>query len=173
MDRNAPMTNIRYLARQAFPFRGERKTEGKSNFHQLLKQRAQENSEIIEWLRKRDDKYTLPETQSEMLEAMALGMMRHISANNENAKFFTIMADETADVCNQEQLLVCIKSIKYVKIKQISKINSVGERLFNDTQRFHWNASFGKNNCRSSSSNTKEYRTENEYKYPARPWAVL
>ena len=38
------------------------------------------------------------EIQNELLEATALGMMRQISANIQNATFFTIMADETADV---------------------------------------------------------------------------
>ena len=52
------LSNIRYLARQALPLRGgdwntETKSEENSNFHQLLKLRAQENPEIIEWLRKR------------------------------------------------------------------------------------------------------------------------
>ena len=41
-------------------------------------------------------------------EAMALGMMRQISANIHNA-FFTIMAYETADVSNKEQLVICIR----------------------------------------------------------------
>ena len=64
---------------------------------------AQENLEIIEWLRKRDEKYTSPEIKKELLEALALGMMWQISANIQNATFFTIMADETADVSNKEQ----------------------------------------------------------------------
>ena len=76
--------------------------EENSNFHQLLKLRAQENPEIIEWLQKRDEKYRSPEIQNEMLEAMALGMMRQISANIQNTTFFTIMADETADLSNKE-----------------------------------------------------------------------
>ena len=83
--------------------------EENSNFHQLLKLRAQANPEIIEWLRKRDEKYTSPGIQIEMLEAMALGMMRQISANIQNATFFTIMVDETADVSNKEQLVICVR----------------------------------------------------------------
>ena len=108
----------------------ETMSEENSNFYQLLKLRAQENPAIIEWLRKRDDKYTSPEIQNEMLEAMAFGMMRQISANIQNATFFTIMADETG------------------------YLHSVSSRLFCDRRRFHWNASFGKKKCKSSSSNT-------------------
>ena len=44
-----------------------------------------------------------------MLEAMAFGMMQQIAANIRNATFFTIMADETADVSNKEQLVICIR----------------------------------------------------------------
>ena len=40
---------------------------------------------------------------------MALSMMRQISANIQNATFFTIMADETADVSNKEQRAICIR----------------------------------------------------------------
>ena len=100
------LSNIRYLARQALPLRGDWNTETmseeNSNFHQLLKLRGQENPEIIEWLRKRDGKYPSPAIQNEMLKTRALGMMRQISANIQNATFFTIMADETAGVSNKE-----------------------------------------------------------------------
>ena len=89
-----PVHNIWYLARQGLPLRGNRNTvtmsEENSNFHQLLNLRVQENPEIIEWLRKRDDKYTSPEIQNELLEAITLCMMGQISET-----FFTIMADET------------------------------------------------------------------------------
>ena len=65
-------------------------SEENSNFHQLLKLRGQENPEIIEWLRKRDETYTspVPEIPNELLEAMALGMMRQMSASIQNATFF-------------------------------------------------------------------------------------
>ena len=50
-------------------------SEENSNFHQLLNLRAQENPEIIEWLRKTDEKYTSPEFQNELLEA---NMRKHL-----------------------------------------------------------------------------------------------
>ena len=69
-------------------------SEENSNFHQLLNLRAQENPEIIAWLQKRDEKYTSPEIQNELLEGMALGMMWQIFPNIQNATFFMIMADQ-------------------------------------------------------------------------------
>ena len=104
------LSNIQYLAGHALPLRGDWNTEtmseANSNFHQLLKLRAQENPEIIEWLQKRDDKYKSAAIQNKMLESMTL--IRQISANIQNAPFFTIMADETADFSNKEQLVICI-----------------------------------------------------------------
>ena len=35
--------------------------------------------------------------------------MRDVAANIRSAKFYTIMADETADVSNTEQLVICIR----------------------------------------------------------------
>ena len=48
-----------------------------------------------------------------------------------------------------------------------------GASFFNKCiRRFNWNATFGKNKCRSRSSNTKEFPAENKFNLPARPWAA-
>jgi len=81
----AILGNTRYSARQALPLRGnwnlETGSEENSNFYQLLKLRAEENSEILDWLRRKDDKYTSPVIQNEILEAMTLCMLHKISQN--------------------------------------------------------------------------------------------
>ena len=58
---------------------------------------------------RKDDKYTSPDIQNEILEVMARCVLCEISKNIQNAAFFTVMADETADVSNKEQLVVCIR----------------------------------------------------------------
>ncbi|XP_044171572.1 uncharacterized protein LOC122955905 [Acropora millepora] len=89
------LSNVRFLARQALPLRGNWDTDSaseiNSNFYQLLKLRSEENPEISEWLSRRTEKYTSPMVQNEMLEVLALGVLREISENIQNAKFFTIM----------------------------------------------------------------------------------
>lgn len=40
---------------------------------------------------------------------MALGILREISASIQSAGFFTIMADETGDSANIEQLVLCLR----------------------------------------------------------------
>jgi len=58
------------------------------------------------------EKYISPEIQNELVEAIALGMMRQISSNIQNATFFAIMADKTADVFNKEKLVICIRWVE-------------------------------------------------------------
>ena len=49
-----------------------------------------------------------PKIPNEMIEVLALGVLREISANIQNASIYTILADESADVSNKEQVVVCI-----------------------------------------------------------------
>eukprot|EP00112_Aurelia_sp_Birch-Aquarium-sp1_P015994 Seg3588.3 transcript_id=Seg3588.3/GoldUCD/mRNA.D3Y31 product="Zinc finger MYM-type protein 1" protein_id=Seg3588.3/GoldUCD/D3Y31 len=105
--------NVRYLARQALPLRGDwkkaEKSEADSNFYQLLQLRCDEDPSIVEWLQKKTYKFTLADIQNEMLEIMALGILREIAKNIQSAVIYTIMTDESADVSNKEQLVFCIR----------------------------------------------------------------
>ena len=44
-----------------------------------------------------------------VLKALALGILRDIASNIRSSVFYTVMADETADVSNKEQLVICIR----------------------------------------------------------------
>ena len=44
-----------------------------------------------------------------MLEIMALRVLCEIARNIRNAVIYTIMADETADLSNKEQLVFCLR----------------------------------------------------------------
>ena len=54
------------------PLRGnwnqEYGSEHNSNFHQLLLLRAEEDPKIVEWLKRKQCKFTSPEIQNEMLQ---------------------------------------------------------------------------------------------------------
>ncbi|XP_066914540.1 zinc finger MYM-type protein 1-like [Clytia hemisphaerica] len=105
--------NIRFLARQSLSLRGnwneESKSELNSNFYQLLKLRALEDPRIDEWLVRKQQKYTSPEIQNEMLKTMALEIQRSLIRDIQESEFISIMADETGDVSNSEQLATCIR----------------------------------------------------------------
>ena len=44
-------------------------------------------------------------------KVLALGILKKISKQIQTAELFTIMADETADISNQEQVVICIRWI--------------------------------------------------------------
>ena len=44
-------------------------------------------------------------------KVLALGILKKISKQIQTAELLTIMADETADILNQEQVVICIRWI--------------------------------------------------------------
>ena len=76
---------------------------------QLIHLRAEDDVELVRWLKRKHYKYTSPQIQNEMLDSLALGIFQDIASSIQTAEFFSIMADETADISNQEQLVICIR----------------------------------------------------------------
>ena len=102
------LQNIAFLAHQGLPLRGDG-SEDDSNYIQLLNLRAIDDPRIIEWLQKRSDKYTSPVIQNEILKIMALKIIQKIAKSLQGSDFFTIMADETTDASNKEQVVICMR----------------------------------------------------------------
>ena len=130
------LTNARFLARQALPLRGnwdkKSKLEIDSNFHQLLLLRYENEKELQTWLDQSTEKYTSPTMQNEMLQVLALGIFKEISSSILEAEFYTVMADESADVSNKEQVVICIRWIDdnliahedFISLKPVAKCTS-------------------------------------------------
>ena len=82
---------------------------------------SNENSHICQFLFKQElvnlclltqlktDKYTSHDMQNEMVKVMALRVLRKIAGSLQSASFFTVMVDETTDVSNVEQVVVCLR----------------------------------------------------------------
>ena len=102
------LSNIRFLARQGLPLRGHG-DETDSNFYQLFRLRGEDDPRIETWLKKKTDKYTSADIQNEVLGIMALQVLRNVTASIRAAPFFAIMVDETADISNKEQLVICFR----------------------------------------------------------------
>ena len=102
---------VRYLAGQSLPMRGNwsenSSSEFNANSNQLLLLHCEGDPEMAKWLERKRFRYTSPFVQNEMLEVLALGIMREPTANIQTAGIYTIMADERADISNTEQLAVC------------------------------------------------------------------
>lgn len=124
------ISSTKYLARQGIPYRGH--SDENSNFIQLLKLRSEDVPEIIKWLEKKSSKYTSPQIQNELIEIMALTLLRGVASNIRESEFFTIMADETTDASNREQLVICLRWIDsnliphedFIGLYQIGKTNA-------------------------------------------------
>ena len=69
------LQNTKYLARQGLPLRGHG-DDTESNFQQLLKLRVEDVTTLADWSERKTNKYTSPEIQNEMIQIMALSILR-------------------------------------------------------------------------------------------------
>ena len=57
----------------------------------------------------KSDKYISPEMQNEILKTMAMQVLRSVVESVRSVPFLTIMVDETTDVSNKEQVVICFR----------------------------------------------------------------
>ena len=70
--------------------------------------RGKDDPEINQWIKK-DNKYTSPVIQNEIMHLISLQILRNLASDLNSAKCFTIMADESTDSSNKEQLALCFR----------------------------------------------------------------
>ena len=85
--------------------------EENSNFIQALKMRGEDDLLLLDWIKRKTNKYTSPEIQNEILKIMAKHVLRQISNCIQRSPFIAIMIDETTDISNHEQTTVVIRWI--------------------------------------------------------------
>ena len=81
------LSNIRFLARQGMALRGDGDGSN-SSFVQIMKLRGEDDSKLVRWMKKKTNKYTSAEMQNEMLQVMALKILREMAENIRNSTFF-------------------------------------------------------------------------------------
>ena len=119
------ISTLRFLAHQGLPLRGDHTNdscESNSNFMQLLQLRAEDVPVLNTWLQKAQDRFTSPVIQNELLQIMALTVLRKL-ARSIAGKQFAIMVDETTDISNTEQLAFCLR---YVDDELVSHEEFIG-----------------------------------------------
>ena len=99
---------LRVFARQSMALRGNGEN---SDFYQFLLVEGRRNPGFGKWLQKTTCKYTSHDIQNEIIEIMALEILREVIQSVKNANFYSIMADETQDVSNTEQLSFFVRSV--------------------------------------------------------------
>ncbi len=125
------LQNIRFLARQGLPLRGDGDECG-SNFTQLLRLRGVDHKGVDSWMSKKTNKYTSPDIQNECLQLMALFILREVSRNIAGSHCFSVMADECTDCSNKEQFTINIRWIDqhlnehedFIGLYQVSTIDA-------------------------------------------------
>lgn len=97
-----------------------------SNLIQLLQLRRKDMSSLDTLLQKFRDKFVCPKIQNEILQIVALDVIRKITVSIAGKKF-TIMVDETNDISNTEELAFCLHyviTIAAIKLASVSMFNS-------------------------------------------------
>ena len=86
--------------RQGIALSGDKEND---NLDQLLRLRGEDDKGIFSWPQR------VREKRNEILQIMAHQILRDISSNIHESPFFALLADETIDSSNLEQLVVCIR----------------------------------------------------------------
>ena len=77
----------------------------------MLMYAARYDPRLAEWLQKKRGKYSHPDSQNEFLKIMSLSILRKIASNIQNGISYTIMANEVTDASNDEQFVLCLRSV--------------------------------------------------------------
>ena len=125
------LSNIKFLSRQGLPSRGSG-GDSDSNFLQLIKLREIDYPKLSNWMAKKTNTYTSPEIQNEFLKLFSCGVLRQIASNLQSSPFLTIMVDETTDVSNHEQVVICVRWVSvdfdvhedFIGLSQVDKIDA-------------------------------------------------
>ena len=127
------LSNARFLSRQGLALRGD--GDGyDSNFMRLIYLRSEDDAKLVDWIKQKTDKCTSGDMQNEMVKVMALRVLREIAGRLQSASFFTVMADETTDASNVEQVVICLRwvSEKFEVLEEfvgLYKVASTGAEI--------------------------------------------
>ena len=64
---------------------------------------------MVDWLKRKANKYTLHQNQNDILKIMAMHMLREVTSYLQQSPFSTITMDETMDVSNNKQSVIVFR----------------------------------------------------------------
>ena len=103
---------IAFLSGQGLPLR--RRKEETGHFRRYLEKAAQRDEVLRKWLRRRDENhqtFTSPEVQKAIQRQLALAVTRSLAEEVSKAEYFAVIADETTDAAQKEQLSICLRFV--------------------------------------------------------------
>lgn len=86
-------------------------SDAESNFRQILLARAEDVPELKDWLARDNLKYQSHDIQDEILLLYAHTILKQVVTQIREAKFFSIMLDETPDSARLEQVSICCRVV--------------------------------------------------------------
>ena len=95
------------LMRQGLAIRGHKDDDSDGNLLQLLKLRCEDDSRLSKWLDRRQ--YLSHDILNEVITIFGKELLRQLLDNIRKARWFAILADETTDITNCEQLSISIR----------------------------------------------------------------
>ncbi len=75
----------------------------------MLQMKATQDANLKEWLKRKENVYTSSTIQNEIIKLMGLQLLRDMAVQFQTSPFLTIMADETTDASNTEQVTLFIR----------------------------------------------------------------
>ena len=102
-------TSLQFPCKQGLAIKGH--TEATTNFDNLLMLRAADSTELKSWLTRSSYKWTSPQIQNELIEDMALSVLRSYKQELAEAKYFAVMLDESTDISVKEQVSICFRYV--------------------------------------------------------------
>ena len=70
--------------------------------------KAHDDPNLASWLKRKENVYTSATIQNEIIKIMGIHVLRDIATCVETSPFFAIMADETTDKANKEQVTLIV-----------------------------------------------------------------
>ena len=103
------LSSLRILLRQGLATRGHDKFDG--DLEQLLQLRSEDDKDLKIWLK--NSEYLSHDIVNECISLLGntCTLLRELLCSIRETSIFSIMADETRDISNQEQLSICIRWI--------------------------------------------------------------
>ena len=98
------LSSLQYLLRQGLAIRGHKDEE--SNLYRLLKLRCEDCQELSGWIARHQ--YMSHDIINELITLMGKSLLRDLLITIREAKWYAIVADETRDISNDEQLSLSI-----------------------------------------------------------------
>ena len=99
------LSSLKMLLRQGLAIRGHTEEEG--NLQQLLRLRMEDNPDLKMWIANGD--YMSSDIINECITLMGHSVLRSVLNDVKVARYYAIMADETRDIDNKEQLALCVR----------------------------------------------------------------